>query len=366
MAGLKKLFGKKKEVNTIDSFWNWFVKNEHRFRKMGTHTNKAHVFLDELIQQMKPYNPWLKALAGPYDKRTFELIITADGDIALFCKVEELVNAAPPLKEWKITAHKPAIGMDKMSIDMFGHTFDAENMSFYPVLDPAYPDEINIVLVHPGFNEEETANFQTGGMIYLENALGELHTATMIDKYEVRGTPLPDEQIELIPLDKLENYLTWREKEFVEKYASRDASRPAESWGVLEAQDKQGKPMFSTVDAGFKNWEYVTAYPWLVQIDIDYTGNENGLPDKRQMSELQQIEDGILELLKSNTSVLFIGHHTHDNLRSIYFHSADYMAVSKIIHHYLENMVSGYKTLFFIRKDKYWQNMAFFYNAIDE
>jgi hypothetical protein len=356
----------KKDSDPATNFWNWFKKNEHRFRKIGTNTGKARDFLDELIQEIKPYNPWLKALAGPFDERSFELIITADGDIALFCKVEELINAAPGIANWKFTAHKPAIGIDKMSIDMFGHTFNAEDMSFYPVVDPQYPDEINIVLVHTGFSEEENVNFQTAGMIYLENALGELHAATMIDKYHVRGLPSENEQIELIPLAKLDDYLVWREKEFVEKNASREASGLPDNWGVLEAKDKEGKPMFSTINAGFKNWEYRTAYPWLVQVDIEFTGNANGLPDKKQVAELQQIENGILELLDGNKSLLFLGHHTHDNLRSIYFHSSDYMNPSKIIHHYLENMSGPFKTILFIRKDKYWQNMSFFYNAIEE
>jgi hypothetical protein len=360
------LFKKKQEKPPAQIFWNWFVKNEHRFKDAVGNTNKAHVFLDELITQMKPFNPWLKALAGPYDDKRFELIITADGDIALFCKVDELVQAAPALPNWLITAHKPSIGMEPMSIEMFGHRFSTDNMSFYPVIDPNYPDEINIVIVHPDYTEDEDGNFQTAGMIYLENALGELNTATMIDKYELSRVPPPEEQVELIPLAKLDGYLKWREKEFVEKYANKDAARPVESWGVLEAEDREGKPMFATIDSGFRGWEYMAAYPWLVQVDIDYKGSEKGLPDKKQMEQLQQIEDDLVQKLTGMSSVLFLGHHTHDNRRSIFIHTDDYYPVSKIIHEYIDNNTSSYKPVFFIRKDKYWQNMAFFYDAIEE
>lgn len=357
---------KKKEKTPAESFWNWFVKNEHRFKDAIGNTDKAHLFLDELINQIKPFNPWLKALAGPYDEKRFELIITADGDIALFCKVEELVQAAPAVANWLITAHKPSIGVEPMSIEMFGHRFSSDNMSFYPVTDDQFPDEISIVITHPGYNEDEDGNFQTAGMIYLENALGELNTATMIDKYEVSRPPSPEENIELIPLAKLDGYLKWREKEFVEKYANREDKRPAESWGVLEAEDREGKPMFATIDSGFRGWEYMAAYPWLVQVDIEYKGDGKGLPNKKQMKDMQQIEDDLVEKMSAMQSVLFLGHHTHDHLRSIFIHTDDYNPVSKIIHAYIDNGNGQYKPTFFIRKDKYWQNMAFFYEAIDE
>lgn len=364
MFGWKKRVPQKDQGDPKENFWNWFIKNEHRFKSVAKSNSKASAFMDDLVSQIKPYNQWIKALAGPYDDKRYELIMTSDGDIALFCKVEELVKAAPPIDGWLITAHKPAIGMGNMRIDMHGHQFSSDNMSFYPLQDNNYPDEISIILVHKDYTEEENDNFQSGGMIFLENALGELNTATKIDKYEVRGTPAPQEGIELIPLTKLEDYLVWREKEFVEKYANKEATLPEENWGVLEAQDKNGKPMFTTLNIGFKNWEYRSAYPWLVQIDIDFKGNDKGLPDKKQMEEMQLIEDAILQKVLEITPALFIGHYTHDNRRSIYFHSHDYNTISKVIHHYLDNTVHNYDVVFFIRKDKYWQNMAFFYDAV--
>src|SRR5215510_8800651 len=111
MFGIKKLFGTRDETDPKKRFWDWFIRNKYRFAKMNG-TDDAHDFLNELIEQMNPYNQWLKALAGPYEDGRFELIITADGDIALFCKVEELVNAAPSMEDWLITAHKPPIGAD--------------------------------------------------------------------------------------------------------------------------------------------------------------------------------------------------------------------------------------------------------------
>ncbi len=363
MIGMKKT--KRKVDDPRQSFWDWFVKNEARFKKVNG-TEAAHDFLNELIEQLKPFNPWLKALAGPYDDDRYELIITADGDIALFSQVEELVKVAPPVKGWLITAHKPPLGAETMTIEMHGYSFGADNLSFYAVNDEGYPDEINIVMVHPDFNEKEEENFNAGCQIFLQNALGELQTATIIDSLDVRGAPAADEEIELIPVTKLHDYLVWREKEFVEKYAHLDAVRPEESWGVLEATaGEEAKPMIAVIDSSFKDWEYRSAYPWLAQLDIEFEANENGLPSKKTMEAIQKIEDALLVNLENGPETFLVGHDTHDGIRSIYFYTDDYNEVSRIIHVYLETVAPGFKIVFHVRKDKYWKAMDYFFNAIE-
>src|SRR5262249_42358912 len=162
--------------------------------------------------------PYLKALAGPYSGDKYELIITADGDIALFCKVEELINAAPNVEYWVLTAHKPALGFEGISIDLYGKEFSTLTTQFYPIVMEDYPDEVSIILTHGDYDKKEDNHFQAGGMIYLENGLGEVNTATKIDHYETGPAPSPGEGIETIPIVKLADYLNWREKEFVERY----------------------------------------------------------------------------------------------------------------------------------------------------
>ncbi len=357
-----EIFGKKNEKVLADNFWKWFASNKDRFSTILDDSEKVQQFLDELIGNMKPFNRWFKALAGPYEKNKSELIITSDGDISLFCKVEDLVNAAPPFDDWLITAHKPPLGLDKVSIKMYDREFSSSNMKFYPYVDANYPDEINIILVHPEFNSEEKGKFQSAGIIFLENALGELNTATLIDSYEVKG--MPGDDIELIPLDKLEEYLRWREKEFIEKYEKLEARKPEDSYGVLESEDSEGRVLYATINAGFKNWEFKAAFPWCVQIDIEFKGQDKGLPDKKQVEELQEIENELLSLF-GQSDLAYVGHQTHNDQRTIFCYSSDYNTISKKIHRYLENTGWDYEITFFIRKDKYWRNMEWFFNATE-
>ena len=351
---------KKKLPASAENFWSWFLKNKSRFKKVLENSSQAQQFLDELIRNMKPFNPWFKALAGPYGENRSELIITSDGDIALFCKVEELVNAAPEMEDWKVTAHKPPMGLDRMKINMYGHEFSSDNMNFYPRLDPYYPDEIKLTITHPEYNEDEKDQFQTGGTVFIENALGEVNTATLIDSYEVGA--IPNDDVELIPLNKMEEYLRWREKEFIEKYEKMEARKPEESFSVLESEDDGGQPVFATINTGYKNWEFRTAFPWLVQIDVDYKGNEKGMPDKAQSQSLKEIEDHLLENL-SATDLIYVGHQTHKNRRTIFAYCSDYNIVSKQIHAYIDVSKWVFDIAFFIRKDKYWRNMEWYFNA---
>jgi hypothetical protein len=363
MFGLTRMFGKKADDrDPAIAFWDWFVKNEKRFKEALTDAQTADKFLDQLIDKMKPFNPWLKALAGPFDKNTYELVITADGDIALFCKVEELVKAAPPIEGWIITAHKPPIGVE-MKINMYNYHFDKENMQFYPITDERYPDEVSIVLTHADYREDKDSEFQGGGMIFLENALGEIQTATLVDSYKVGGLPPSDSGIELISLTKLEGYLNWREKEFVEKYVNLERSRPEDAYQVMEATDKEGNPIIATINTGYKGWEYMSAYPWRLQIDIHFKGDSRGLPDRRQMKELDTIENEIIEKLDEDDLVLYVGHDTHNGLRSIYMYTDNYNKVSKLLHDYFDSVNWGYEMTFFIKKDKYWKEMDFFFSA---
>jgi len=57
-----------------------------------------------------------------------------------------------------------------------------------------YPDEVNIMLTHDGYKRMRK-QFQAGGMIYLENGLGEINVATKIDHYEVVPAPAPEKEL---------------------------------------------------------------------------------------------------------------------------------------------------------------------------
>jgi hypothetical protein len=362
MAGISKYYRKEGEVQqAIAAFWQWFISNEHRFRGLEKNdSDQALSFLEELIQQMEPYNPYLKALAGPDSNGNYELIITADGDIALFCKVEELVKAAPTVSNWVFTAHKPALGFEGISIDLYGLQFTTDTTCFYPIVQDNYPDEVSIVITHAGYTSDMEDHFQAGGMIYLENGLGEVNTATKIDNYETGPLPGPDQGIEVIPISKLHEYLNWREKEFVEKYESVPDERP-DIFHLLEAEDRDGRKMLLTVNMECRYWDKKPAYSWLLQINMNFTGDENGFPGEEQLIALQTLEEEIFTLLPGDKAIL-AGNKTYDNCKNIYFYVSEYKTTAVLLNQYIESKETPYEIMFFIRRDKYWRTMEQYFN----
>jgi len=196
-------------------------------------------------------------------------------------------------------------------------------------------------------------------MIYLENGLGEVNTATKIDHYETG--PLPAEEgVEVIPLSKLADYLNWREKEFVEKYEVLPDERP-DMFHILEAEDNDGKTILVTVNMDCKYWDMKPAFSWLLQVNINFTGDANGFPLEEQLKELQVLEEEMLQLLPEDKTI-FAGNKTYDNCRNIYFYVHEYKITSELLNRYVETKETPFEILFFIRRDKYWQTMEQYFN----
>lgn len=348
-----------------EAFWKWFSENHHRYQQVeqldGDH---AHELVNEVVEELKKYDPWFKALMGKYDDTTSELIVTADGDIALFVKVEELISKAPDIPGWKFTAHKPPLGFDEISIEMFGKTFDDETMRFYPIVDDAYPDMVSIIFTHSGYNIEEADDFETGGSIYVQNALGELNTATQLDHYEIG--PEPDDKSLLIPVTKLNDYLNWREKEFIEKYDQSGIEFFEETYNTIEGESTEGYVMMAIAVSSFEDWPYKPVFCWWVGVQMEYKEEaENGLPSKETLSQLQDMEEKLITLLTAHRDVVYVASKTFRGCRTTHFYAKNYKTPSLLLHAFNEEFNSDIQLGFFIEKDKYWQHVEEFFGLDD-
>lgn len=359
MNFLRKMFNGKNAAPMVDnqSFWNWFTENEKIFFKVIK--NKEQVdekFLQKVMDKLSQLNSQFYCLAGMYDDATAELVITPEGDIKTIVFAEELISAAPPLDGWKFTALKPAIGLEEMSIEMDGYKFDNETLRFFSTIQPDYPDEIEITLVHKDFNDEDETIIKNGTLIYLDNALGELNTATMIDSLTVTGSSTAD--AELIPMSKLPEFLLWREKEFLEKYKGTRHYTENDSYCSLEAEDKKGLPVIAVLNEELMEWDRKASHPWMMVIEIKYDGeNNNGMPDEDTYALMNEFEEKLIKNLPDGEGYLNIGRETYNSTRTVYFACKEFRRSSKatqtLIDEYLETLEISYE----IYKDKYWMTM---------
>jgi hypothetical protein len=362
MGLLQNLFGSK-PIHTNQDFWNWFTKHEKKFFKVVKRGNRIESdFFDKISPKLQELKDGYFYLTGMLDEHTAELIITADGLIRNFIFVEELVKDAPQLPGWKFTAHKPALNIDDVGITMAGQNFSHDNLSFYPTDFPAYPDEIDITVVHDDLNSTNENDIVNGTYIFLDNILGELNFATTIDNLSVIGRDNASD--ELVPISKLKDYLIWREKEFIEKYEGVWHSTEEDVYSAFEATLESGNPLLAVINMDLLSWDRKASHPWILRVAIRFGPPDvnNGMPDEDSYQALDQIEDRILSVLKDADGFLNIGRQTAEGVRDIYFGCKDFRTPSKLIYTLAPEYRPRLEMTYEIYKDKYWQSFNRFTN----
>lgn len=364
MSFIKNLFGKKQAakekanpIRTNEEFWKWFEENEQDFHHaVNEHKNIERDFFNRLSPKLNELRKnCFYFLSGMSDDSTAELILTAEGNIRNIAFLEALVAAAPSLLNWKFTLLKPSMDIENTNIQMEGHAFNKDTLSFYANEHPETPDEIDITIVHKDFEERARDMLTNGTYIFLDNFLGELEFATTIDRLDVVG---PDEATkELVPIEKLKAFLIWREKEFVEKYDGLRYNTEDDSYSSLEAKTPEGAPVLATVNRTLLEWDRKASHPWVCILQIKYNGSENnGMPTGEVYHLLNEIEDELTDnQLKDQDGYLNVGRQTVQGTRDVYFACREFRKPSVIFDELSKNHDARVAVSFDIFKDKYWQ-----------
>ncbi|MCE7041825.1 DUF695 domain-containing protein [Dyadobacter sp. CY312] len=361
MKFLKDVFGKKSsKTYSNKDFWNWFLKNEKLFFKVlqeGNNIEKS--FFDKLSPKLDQLREGFFYLTGMYDHNTAELVLTVDGSVKNIVFVEDLVNSAPEIKGWKFTALKPASDIKDASIEMSDYKFNVDNLSFYSNEFSEYPDEIDIVVVHQDFSKEDESTITNGTYIFIDTYLGELDSVTVIDNMRIVG--MEDIQHDLVPIEKLKDFLHWRQKEFIEKYEGVRANTEEDNFSIMEAEIENGNVLIAVINTDLLNWDSKASHPWILTVEIKYDGeNNNGMPDDKTYKLLEEIEDNFLDVLKDFDGYLNIGRQTSNNLREIFFACKDFRKPSTVANNIQKTYSDKIEIAYDIYKDKYWQSFERF------
>lgn len=344
-----------KNNNSYQKFWTWFETQEKElFKIVKEHDFIEEKFLDIILPKLKEINENFFILTGMSAETIAELIITVDGNIKDIVYAEEFVKAAPNLENWKFTALKPETEIENISIQFADYVFDKNTVYFYSNDDENYPDEIDLVFVHEDMNDENENEIINGTYLFIDNYLGELNFITQIDNFLILGKHKAEK--ELIPIEKLKDFLSWREKEFTEKYESATIETSEDSYSLLEGTLENGFPLLATVNVDLLQWNQKASHPWISALRIAFKGDEaNGFPDDHDYDLFNTIEDEMMLQLKAEEGNLNLGRETAENLREIYFVSKDFRMISKVLAETVDKY-PDYEMSFEIYKDKYWQS----------
>lgn len=357
MKFLDKLLCKKDTpLQSNNEFWNWFLKHEKAFFKAVQIGDRIHQdFFDKLGPKLDELHDGIFFVTGMSDDKTAELILTPDGAIRNVYIIEELINAAPIIEGWKFTALKPASAINDVSISYDGFQFNSENLKFYPNLHKQYPDEIDLVVIYDAYQEEKKAIVTNGVYIFLDNYLGELHAVTLIDNMKIVGPN--DISEELIPIEKLKDYLIWREKEFVEKYEGTRHNTENDAYASYKAKTKEGDVALSIMNTTLLGWDKKASHPWVFILKIPFEDCDNGgLPDEKTYKLLDEIEEEIMSILPDLKGFLNLGRETVNNEREIFFACKDFRMPSKTADALIQKYSGAFEISYQIYKDKYWQS----------
>ncbi|MEP6465796.1 MAG: DUF695 domain-containing protein [Parafilimonas sp.] len=363
MSFLKNIFNKKDEaIKSYEDFWSWFQKNEKEFYTVIKQKNNIEQnFFNKLSPKLNELKEGIFYLTGMVNQDTVELILTPDGIIKNIVFVEELIKSAPEINHWLFTALKPPAEIKNIQINMAGHSFSKDNMHFCFKQDNNFPDEIDITIIHNDYNEENKSTITNGIYIFLDNFLGELNFITSIDNLKIAGKEGAEEQI--IPIEKLKEFLNWREKEFIEKYEGIRHNTDNDNYSILEAELQNGTALIAVVNTDLLEWDSKASHPWILSVEIKYSGeNNNGMPDQPTSELLNEIENKILENLRDLDGYLNVGRETANSTREIYFACKDFRKPSSVLHQIQLKYANKIAINYDIYKDKYWKSFDRFIN----
>jgi len=361
MSFLKNIFGKKEEpIKSYAEFWAWFQKNETAFFSVvKDRKNIEKDFFKKLSPKLEELKEGFFYLTGMHDEKTVELVLTAEGNTKNIAFVEELINSAPEIKGWKFTALKPSLNIEDVNIEMAGYKFNNENIHFYANELIEYPDEIDITIVYEDLTEENKIQISNGIYIFLDNYLGELDFVSNIDNLTIVSKE--EAQKELVPISKLKDFLTWRRKEFVEKYEGIRYDTENDSYSILEAELESGSILLAAINTEILNWDSKASHPWVSVMKLKYDGsNNNGMPNTNDYELLNKIEEEIMKDLKDFDGYLNIGRQTSKGERAIYFACKDFRKPSKVFFKIQQTYSDSFEIDYDIYKDKYWQSFERF------
>jgi hypothetical protein len=147
-----------------EEFWNWFIR--HEIELFDFEADKEGIF-DQVAAELRKVDPDLAFEFGPKETRR-EFVISAGGIKRAFPAVAWLVNAAPTLDRWQVTAFRPRRRTLQI-VEFRGKRIDAEDVQF-SLLDNG--KTAGVYLFIPGFREGD-ADLNQIGYLLLDGALGE-------------------------------------------------------------------------------------------------------------------------------------------------------------------------------------------------
>ncbi|QQR75038.1 MAG: hypothetical protein IPJ17_05505 [Holophagales bacterium] len=179
-----KLWPRKKPLDPVDSFWEWFRENQDSFRSMSPPNETVLNAIEDRLARIEPGLVPEFALEGG---RATTFVISADGVRDRFRAVMETVKRAPALPGWKVVAFRQP-GDPSLEVEIRGVRLGAADLWFSSEADG---QKTGLSLYVRGLTESNRQELMRLGFILLDNALGEFLVETAVGFIDWQ--PLPSD-----------------------------------------------------------------------------------------------------------------------------------------------------------------------------
>lgn len=203
-----EMLGLFKKGDPIENFWTWFSKNQNKFRDFKDDPNKSDIYLNEILAEGRKIKEGLAFELEPPREGIINLTISADGDTALFSKVQEIVAKAPKIDGWAVLAFRqriPEAQVKDMVLKADDHTLDPNKMKFFPIISG---DTLDIIVYADNVTEQNRNQVAYGCLMLLDNILGEYDCVKKVRSYDFHSLPSDKKELsELKPLTEIAKYV---------------------------------------------------------------------------------------------------------------------------------------------------------------
>lgn len=198
-------------MTTAKEFWSWFEKNSSKyfFLNQIDSEKEREKLLDEFLEKLHEYSPKIFFEIGGQPDEKQDLIITAEGNLDYFSKVEELVNRSPKLRDWNIIAFKPPVD-GNFTVEHKGVKIDLNKTWFLPLEDENNPKLLGLRICTSDYTSSKENEFVNTAYLALDSILGEKSAALNVQHVEVGDLPDNPEEEGLMNLSELPEYITWK------------------------------------------------------------------------------------------------------------------------------------------------------------
>lgn len=166
-------------------FWAWVAANVDALKAVKTGQEPVTTQLVAELEKVAPGLAW--ELGSGTDP--FELIISADGNKALFPVVKQLVEAAPPIEGVKVIAFRPRKKIAEFSLKLGEQTLGGKDLWFAAGEDPDRKGLLGVDVFVVGLRSERDEKLKNAAFMLLEAAAGEYDLETKIGAIEFKPAP---------------------------------------------------------------------------------------------------------------------------------------------------------------------------------